>query len=189
MSALCFSGHAMTETSPPVAPPASVEFEVERIRGLLKEHRFETAVGAAALLRQLYPENRDVLYLLALGQRQSRRVPDALDTLAHMERHHPGASQLYQERGHCYVALKDAPRAIEAYERAVQINPALPPAWSMLEGLYRMVGDEAHRQVAAAHTRKIKAIPPEVITATGLFCEGDLTAAEKLIRAFLLGHG
>src|SRR6202043_1118325 len=118
--------------------------------------------------------------------RQTRRVADAIDTLADMERHHPGASQLYQERGHCYVALKDAPRAIEAYERAVQINPALPPAWNMLEGLYRMIGDEAQRQVAAAHAKKLKSVPPEVITATGLFCEGELSASEKLIRAFLL---
>src|SRR5882757_10107409 len=189
MSALRFSGAAMTVMSQPVAAPASVELEVERIRGLLKERRFPQAVSAAAALRTPYPENRDVLYLLALGQRQSRQIKDALDTLADMERHHPGASQLYQERGHCYVAIKDAPRAIEAYERAVQINPALPAAWSMLEGLYKMVGDEEHRRVAAAHAKKLKSTPPEVITATGLFCEGELAASEKLIRAFLLRHG
>ena len=159
----------MTVMSQPVAAPASVELEVERIRRLLKERRFPQAVSAAAALRTLYPENRDVLYLLALGQRQSRQIKDALDTLADMERHHPGASQLYQERGHCYVAVKDAPRAIEAYGRAVQINPALPAAWSMLEGLYKMVGDEEHRRVAAAHANKLKSMPPEVITATGLF--------------------
>src|SRR6202171_5539717 len=106
-----------------------------------------------------------------------------------MERYHPRASRLYQERGHCHVALKDAPRAIEAYERAVRINPALPAAWGMLEGLYKMVGDEERRRVAAAHANKLKSMPPEVITATGLFCEGDLLASEKLIRAFLLRHG
>ena len=179
----------MTVMSQPVAAPASVELEVERIRRLLKERRFPQAVSAAAALRTPYPENRDVLYLLALGQRQSRRIKDALDTLAGMERHHPGASQLYQERGHCYVAVKDAPHAIEAYERAVQINPALPAAWSMLEGLYRMAGDEEHRRMAAAHANKLKSMPPEVISATGLFCEGELAASERLIRAFLLRHG
>jgi tetratricopeptide (TPR) repeat protein len=129
------------------------------------------------------------MYLLALAQRQTHRFADALDTLADMERHHPGASRLYQERGHCHVALKDAPRAIEAYEHAVRVNPALPAAWSMLEGLYKMVGDDEHRQTAAAHTKKLKSAPPEVITATGMFCEGDLSASEKLIRAFLLRHG
>jgi len=178
----------MTSTLPPSAP-TNVEGEVERIRGLLREHRFEAAVSAAAALRAFYPENRDVLYLLALGYRHSRQIGNALATLVEMERHHPGASQLYQERGHCYVALKDAPRAIEAYERAVAINPALPAAWNMLEGLQKMVGNEGKRQIAAAHAEKLRSMPPEVIAATGLFCEGDLTAAEKLIRAFLLKHG
>src|SRR6202040_141369 len=32
-------------------------------------------------------------------------------------------------------------------------------------------------------------LPQEVITATGLFSDGDLVAAEKIIRAFLLAHG
>ena len=179
----------MTVTSQPVAVPASVELEVQRIRGLVQVHRFGEAVTAAESLRTLFPENRDVLYLLAVGQRHTGRIADALDTLADMERYHPGASHLYQERGHCHVALKDAPRAIEAYERAVGINPALPAAWGMLEGLYKMVGDDEHRQVAAAHAKKLKSVPTEVITATGLFCEGDLSASEKLIRAFLLRHG
>jgi tetratricopeptide (TPR) repeat protein len=179
----------MTVTSQPVAAPASVELEVQRIHGLVQVHRFGEAVTAAGSLRTLFPENRDVLYLLAVGQRHTGRIADALDTLADMERYHPGASRLYQERGHCHVALKDAPRAIEAYERAVRINPALPAAWGMLEGLYKMVGDDEHRQVAAAHAKKLKSVPAEVITATGLFCEGDLSASEKLIRAFLLRHG
>jgi tetratricopeptide (TPR) repeat protein len=179
----------MTVTSQPVGAPTSAELEVQRIRGLVNEHRFGEAVTAAGSLRTLFPENRDVLYLLALGQRHTGRIADALDTLSDMERYHPGASRLYQERGHCYVALKDGPRAIEAYEHAVTINPALPAAWSMLEGLYKMVGDDEHRQVAAAHAKKLKLVPPEVITATGLFCEGDLSASEKIIRAFLLRHG
>ncbi len=178
----------MTETSQPAAR-GGAEAEVLRIRGLLKEQRFADAVDAAAALRPAYPENRDVLYLLALALRQSRRLPEALATLAELERHHPNSSLLYQERGHCYVALKDAPRAVEAYERAVRINPALPATWSMLEGLHKMLGNEEHRHVAAVHAQKLKAMPAEVVTATGLFCEGDLVASERLIRAFLIRNG
>src|SRR5260221_8130995 len=148
----------MTVTSQAVRAPTSAELEVQRIRGLVQAQRFGEAVTAAGSLRTLFPENRDVLYLLALGQRHTGQVPDALDTLADMERHHPGASRLYQERGPCYVALKDAPHAIEAYEHAVRINPALPDAWRMLEGLYKMVGDDEHRQIASAHANKLKAV-------------------------------
>ncbi len=179
----------MNSASQPAAPAGGVEFEVQRIRGLLRDRRFGEAIDAATALRSSVPENRDVLYLLALALRQSRRIPEALAVLEDLERHHPRMSALYQERGHCHVALKDAPRAIDAYERAVRINPALPDAWSMLEGLHRMAGNEEHRRVAAAHVQKLRRVPPEVIRATGLFCEGDLGAAERMVRAYLLTHG
>jgi tetratricopeptide (TPR) repeat protein len=168
---------------------STVESEVERIRAQVKERRFAEGVAAATDLLGQVPENRDVLYLLALGQRQLSRTADALATLDQLERFHPGFSRLYQERGHCYVATKDAPQAIQAFLRAVAINPALPASWSMLEGLYRMCGDAANAGQAAAHVAKLKTLPQEVITATGLFSDGDLVAAEKLIRAFLLAHG
>jgi len=168
---------------------STVESEVARIRALHKERRFAEGVAAATVLLRQVPENRDVLYLLALGQRQLTRTADALATLDQLERFHPGYSRLYQERGHCYVALKDAPQAIQAFLQAVTINPALPASWGMLEGLYRMCRDADNSGRAAAHVAKLKTLPQEVITATGLFSDGDLVAAEKMIRAFLLAHG
>ena len=89
------------------------------------------------------PENRDVLYLRAVAQRMLGDIPAALGTLAELERLHPRFSRLYQERGYCYVALKQAPQAIEAFLRGVNINPALPASWRMLESLYRMTGQTA----------------------------------------------
>jgi len=178
----------MTATVSAHATP-TVESEVGRIRALVKERRFAAGVAAATALRDRVPENRDVLYLLALGQRQLTRTADALETLGQLERFHPGYSRLYQERGHCYVAMKDGPQAIEAFLRAVMINPALPASWGMLEGLYRMSGDADNASRAAAHVAKLKTLPQEVITATGLFSDGDLTAAENMIRAFLLARG
>ena len=168
---------------------STVQSEVSRIRALVKERRFAAGVAAATALLSQVPENRDVLYLLALGQRQLTRTADALETLGQLERLHPGYSRLYQERGHCYVAMKDAPQAIQAFLRAVAINPALPASWGMLEGLYRMCGDADNAGRAAAHVAKLKTLPQEVITATGLFSDGDLLAAEKIIRAFLLANG
>jgi tetratricopeptide (TPR) repeat protein len=168
---------------------STVESEVARIRALLNERRFAAGAAAANALLGQVPENRDVLYLLALGQRQLTRTAEALATLGQLERFHPGYSRLYQERGHCYVAMKDAPQAIQAFLQAVTINPALPASWRMLEGLYRMCGDADNAGRAAAHVAKLKTLPREVLTATGLFSDGDLAAAEKTIRAFLLAHG
>jgi tetratricopeptide (TPR) repeat protein len=166
-----------------------IELEVRRARGLLAAHRFAEALQAAEALAVQVPENRDVLYLIAMARRYLQQIPEALAVLERLEALYPGFSRLYQERGHCYVVLRDAPRAIEAFLRGVNINPALPASWSMLEGLYRLQGDAEHAAIAAAHVATLKRLPPEVVQATGLFSDGELAAAESLIRAFLLKEG
>jgi tetratricopeptide (TPR) repeat protein len=169
--------------------PSPVELEVRRIRALLKAGRYIDSLQAAEALAGEVPENRDVLYLIAMNQRFLRRIPDALATLERLEQLHPRYSRLYQERGHCHVVQKQGPQAIESFLRAVNINPALPASWSMLEGLYRLTGDAQNAGTAAAHVATLKLLPPEVLTATGLFSDGDLGPAEDMIRAFLLKHG
>jgi len=169
--------------------PSPVEVEVRRIRELLERGAYAEAVAAAAVLAVQVPENRDVLYMMAVGQRYLNQIPDALATLDRLEQYHPGFSRLYQERGHCYVALKDAPRAIDAYLKGVNINPALPTSWAQLEILYRMTGNPANARMAADHVTTLKNLPPEVVNATALFSDGDLTLAENIVRAYLLQHG
>jgi tetratricopeptide (TPR) repeat protein len=166
-----------------------VETEVRRIRELLESRRLREAQAAAAALSVRVPENRDVLYMLAVSQRFLNDVPGALATLELLERHHPTFSRLYQERGHCYVALRDAPRAIEAYLTGVNINPALPQSWKQLEVLYRMTGQPENAGMAATHVATLKNLPPEVVNAKALFSDGDLALAENIVRAYLLKHG
>jgi tetratricopeptide (TPR) repeat protein len=166
-----------------------VELEVRRVRELLKSHQHAEALRAAEALAVEVPENRDVLYLIAMSQRYLGRTPEALATLERLERSHPRFSRLHQERGHCYVTQRDAPRAIDAFLKGVNINPALPASWSMLEGLYRMTGQSDNAGMAASHVATLQRLPPEVVQATSLFSDGDLLPAENLIRAYLLKHG
>jgi tetratricopeptide (TPR) repeat protein len=166
-----------------------VELEVRRIRELVSERRFAEGLRAADALLAAVPENRDVLYLRAHAQRLLGDISAALATLAGLEQLHPRFSRLYQERGHCYVVLKQAPQAIDAFLHGVNMNPALPASWSMLEGLYRMTGQAANAAEAAAHVATLKKLPPEVVTASALFWEGELAESEQLIRAFLIKHG
>ena len=168
---------------------SAVELEVRRIRQLVAERQFAQGLAAADALLATVPENRDVLYLRALAQRRLGDIPAALATLAGLEHLQPRFSLLYQERGHCYVVLKQASEAIDAFVRGVRINPALPASWSMLEGLYRMSGQAANAAQAAAHVATLKELPPEVVTATALFSDGELAEAEQIIRAFLITHG
>jgi tetratricopeptide (TPR) repeat protein len=172
-------------------PPASsrIEAEVLRLRALLEQSQFVAALADAETLLRQVPENRDVWYIIAVSQRYLQRIPDALATLARLEQLHPGYSRLFQERGHCFIAQKDAEPAIEAFLKAVNINPALPASWNALKILFDMTGRAGDAELAAQHVAKLKSLPAEVTTATSLFSDGDIIAAEQLIRRFLLRHG
>jgi tetratricopeptide (TPR) repeat protein len=160
-----------------------------RIRTLTREHKFSEVLALAPALRAELPAHRDALLCLAVAQRYLHRIPAALQTLADLERHHPRFSRLYEERGRCFVELRDAPRAIEAFLIAVNINHALAGSWSMLQGLYRMSEQQENAAMAGAHVATLRKLPQEIVTATGLFADGDLEPAESLIRAYLLQHG
>jgi tetratricopeptide (TPR) repeat protein len=157
--------------------PSPFELEVGRIRALSKRGRHLEALNAAEMLEAALPPDRDVLYLIATNQRCLNRIHEALETLRRLEQQHPRFSLLYQERGYCYTTLRDAARAIEAFIRAVDINPALATSWSMLERLYRLTGDEKNAATAAERLSTLKQLPPEIVQAGSLFSDAELSGA------------
>jgi tetratricopeptide (TPR) repeat protein len=173
----------------PAHSPSPVELEISRIRELAKARRYGEALGGLEPLLSQFPENRDALYLQAMNLRFLNRFDEALSVLERLQNLHPRYSRVYQERGHCYVALRDAPKAIDAFLRGVNINPSLPASWSMLQSLYRMTGDTKNAATAAEHVAKLQNLPPPVVQASGLFSDGELLPAENIVRAYLQSHG
>ncbi|HWX79759.1 MAG TPA: sulfotransferase [Steroidobacteraceae bacterium] len=169
--------------------PSMIGAEADLIRSLLRQQKFPEALSASESLLAVTANHRDALLYSAIAQRYLGRIPDALSTLAILEQHHSRFSRLYEERGLCFVVLKQAPQAIAAFLHAVNINHALPTSWRMLDGLYRMTGQAENAAMAAGHVAMMQKIPTEIVTATSLFEDGDLDAAESLIRAYLLQHG
>ncbi len=166
-----------------------IELEVARLRQLQQAGEHADVLTGAKVLLDSVPENRDVLLVAATSQRLLGEIDAALETLARLERLHPRFSRLHQERGLCYVGRKDAPNAIQSLLIAVNINPALPASWKMLNGLYLMTGDRENAATAAAHVETLSTLAPEVVRATSHFSDGDIGLAEQIIRPYLLKHG
>ena len=178
----------MNSADAEAASPA-VAADIPAIRALLRQGKFAEVLAATAPLLAAAEDDRDLLLFTAVGQRGVGRVADALNTLETLERLYPRFSRLHEERGHCYVAMKQAPTAIASFLQAVNINHALPASWGMLEGLYRMTGQGTNAATAGSHVATLRKLPPEVVTATALFVDGDLDPAERRVRAYLLKHG
>jgi tetratricopeptide (TPR) repeat protein len=177
------------DPAPTPDTPAPAGDDAAQLRELLRQKRFGELLTAGKAVLATNPEQRDALLFTAIALRYLGQIPEALKTLGTLEKHHPGFSRLYEERGRCFVGLRQAPPAIEAFRHAVSINHALPGSWSMLEGLYRMQGEAQNSAVAASNVAALRALPQEVVLGTGLFADGDLEAAEALIRTYLQQHG
>jgi len=174
---------------PGPSAPSTIELEVGRIRELSRSGRHSEALASAEAIAVAAPQNRDALYLVATNQRCLNRITEALAILQELEQQHPRFSLLYQERGYCYVTLRDAPRAIEAFLQAVNLNPALPTSWTMLERLYRITGQIKEAAMASEQVSILAQLPPEVVRAGSLFSDCELSAANAILRAYLLNGG
>jgi tetratricopeptide (TPR) repeat protein len=177
------------DPAPASTAPESASALTARLHELLRQHRFDEVVAEAQAVLAATPGEREALLCTAIAQRFRGQIPAALATLATLEQHHPQFSRLHEERGRCFVALRQAPPAIEAFLKAVNMNPALPGSWGMLEGLYRMQAEAENAALAASHVARLRALPQEVVLGTSLLADGDLETAEALIRAYLLKHG
>jgi tetratricopeptide (TPR) repeat protein len=165
-----------------------IEAEVRRVQMLIEQRRFMPALAAAQAILAQVPENRDVLYLVAVSQRYLGRITDALRTLERLEEMHPDFGRLYQERGHCCRAAGEMGAAIESYARAATLNPSLPASWQALAELYGKVGMSAQAESAAQQAAHLAKMPRPVLTAAGMFAEGNIDGAERLVRQFLRTH-
>src|SRR5712671_5710623 len=105
--------------------PVPAGADVASMRELLRQHRFAEVLAAARAVLANHPEQRDALLFTAIAQRYLGQIPEALKTLGALEQHHPGFSRLFEERGRCFVALRQAGPAIEAFLKAVHVNQAL----------------------------------------------------------------
>jgi len=175
--------------SEPRPQPAAASPDLAQLHALMRARDFAGALAAGEALLTASPAHRDARLLVAVAQRYLGRIPDALASLATLERQHPRFSRLYEERGRCCVELRRAREAVEAFLTAVNLNHALAGSWSMLEGLYRMTGEAQNAAMAGSHVATLKNIPPDIVAATAFFMDGDLDAAEALVRAWLLKNG
>jgi len=176
--------------SPAVPTPgvSKIEASVLRARALMESRQFEPALALLSGIATEVPENRDVLYMIAVNQRYLGHGAEALAALDELARFHPGFSRLFQERGHTLRMLGQRKGAIAAYRRAVELNPSLPSSWRNLAVLCREEGMARDAEHAAQVADNLARMPPAVVSANSMFAEGETVPAERLVREHLQRH-
>jgi tetratricopeptide (TPR) repeat protein len=176
------------------APPQASEgsdlaAKVDCVRAQLSRREFAAAHAAARALRTQYPGNRHALHALAVSLRGLDRLAEALEVLEELEQHHPTYGRLFEERGHCHLARRAIEPAITAFSKAVALNPWLPETLGTLQGLYRMSGRTREAEATARFAAQLEKLPRDITAAHSMFADGEIDAAERLLRNYVLVHG
>ncbi|MBT7334183.1 MAG: tetratricopeptide repeat protein [Gammaproteobacteria bacterium] len=134
------------------------------------------------------PENTQALYLLAVALRFKGEPSLALVTLDRLKRLSASHSRAYQETGHCHRDIGDQTAALQAYQRALQLNPALEGAlrgqWSVLNAQRK----ERSALQVKLQLERLLALPKPLRSVMELMAQNKLVKAETLCRQFLLEH-
>jgi tetratricopeptide (TPR) repeat protein len=125
----------------------------------------------------------------ARSLRTGNQLTAALTALQRLEPAYPRSGRLQQELAHVHRALGHEAEALAAYRRAVASNDALPESWTALETLSRARGELSEAEEAARCIAHLAQLPPPVAMASAFLNEGELAAAEQVIRQYLQRHG
>lgn len=132
--------------------------------------------------------HKDALYVLSVARRYQGKLQQALESLGQLIGLEPGYGRAYQELGYTRLRLGQRPEARQAFEKALQLNPALSASWKNLAELYAREGLEVQRRAAQREFQALQALPRELLSVTSMFHEGRLYRAEQLCRHYLRQH-
>jgi tetratricopeptide (TPR) repeat protein len=152
---------------------------------LLRERKVDVAITHLQGMLDQDPGDQEVLYVLAVCYRYNDDTQTALATLDTLLARDPDYARGYQERGHIYRKRAQAQDAVMAYERAVELNPALLVSWQNLTKLHRDCGEKERSRICEKHSDLLLRLPPELLSVTSMIHERKLYQAEQLCRAFV----
>ena len=169
---------------------SSADFDnsINAVKKMLSQRRFGEADAAISKLVQSQPDRAEAQYVKAVVKRLLNQHDEALQALGDLHEIMPEHSRGYQEKGHLWMAKRDLKFAIDAFEKAVELDSALITSWKALIGLYGMDNNNAGMAKATIHVDRLKALPQELLRVTTLINEDQLDKAEPLCRQFLLKH-
>ncbi|ANU06442.1 tetratricopeptide repeat-containing sulfotransferase family protein [Paraurantiacibacter namhicola] len=158
------------------------------VQALMYEGKFEDAIGVLSGLSA--PDNPDIeaLYLTAVCRRYLGQLDESLDQITQLQQVAPDFGRALQEEGHIRRAMGQADRALEAYRRACQSNPALQASWSAQAAILSAQGNGEAAAAAQAQADRLAALPKPLVAVTHLMHEGKILKAESLCREFLIAN-
>ena len=156
---------------------------MDEIKKLLNEKQFNRALFKLSSLT----DSPEKIYLKAVCFRYLGEYRKAIGALEDYELNFPENARVYQERGYCYEQLKQIPRAVFNFQKAIHLNDALISSiLSIIKYEKHLSSDEY--QYYQYLIQYLKSLPPELLSSLSFLNQGMYLKAEKLCKSFLQKH-
>ncbi|MEE4283793.1 MAG: tetratricopeptide repeat protein, partial [Pseudomonadales bacterium] len=96
-----------------------------QVRQKISSGEFSAALEDLDTILRQSPQDTEALYMRCVTQRYIGDLHGALATIEQLKTLSPSYSRAHQEEGHVRRALQEWDAALNAYTRALQLNPAL----------------------------------------------------------------
>ena len=156
-----------------------------RIKGHLKEGRIPEALSGLEMALSQNPKDAELKYLLVLALRYSNQLDKALFVVKELLDLAPSHARALQELGHIHFLAGNADEAVFAYQRALEINPALLASLERTEFLLEKMGREHGLIRIRSEIDFVKQLPKPLVSVIDLIGQNKLVKAEELCRSFL----
>jgi tetratricopeptide (TPR) repeat protein len=163
---------------------ASADLALMRASMLLEADPAGAARQAGDILANS-PGHAEAALLLAAACRRLGDPATAIRVLESLVGAHAGASVLQLELGRAYAAGGRHDAAIEAFQRAVELDAALADGWRELAAQRFLAGDTAAGDAAYLKYSRLAHEPPELTDANVARAADRLDAAEAMVRRHL----
>ncbi len=159
--------------------------ELAEVQKLLAKGELKLALGELETFLSHRPDDVDALYLQAVAYRYVGARDLALETLSHLKFLSPSHSRAHQEEGHLYRDGGAGEQALQAYSRALALNPSLES--SLRESVTLLKAMRRERQAVGLQVQleALLALPQPLRVAMDLMAQNKLLKAEALCRHFL----
>ncbi len=167
------------------------EATCRNIQGLIQQGNLVNACQEAeSLAKQDLSSEQSVqiLYLLAVSYRLRKSFEEAIQTLVKIKQLKPTHARMYQELAYNYKALGDEKNAAKHFYLATKHNPALLSSWQALLPIYQQQQQAEASRLCQVQIDNLSALPQQVLAAHDLMHEGNLAAADQVVRGYLREH-
>ena len=159
--------------------------QLETAKGLMQAGRFSAALEPLNSVLSEDDENTEALYMLAVSQRHLGKLKKAEETLERLLSLSPEYGRGYQDKAHLHREKNEVNQALEAYQYACQLNPALIASWEFQAKLLEGLGRSEEARAARQQKEHFQSLPRHLLAVVNYMHEGKLLKAEKICRQFM----